>query len=133
MYAFPPFSLVGPMLQKVSQDRAEVIVIVPNWPTKAWFSLLISMIVEQPRCFKVTDNVLFLPYRKELIHPLANRLELLVCRLSGKLGLSRDFPQGWCRPLHTPKGTPHTGFTRDTLVNGKGFVYRETLILFKHL
>jgi hypothetical protein len=47
-YAFPPFALIGAVLQKIAQDRAEVILVVPYWPTKSWFTRLGAMLVEQP-------------------------------------------------------------------------------------
>ena len=36
-YAFPPFCLKTRCLQKVNFDRAEGILIVPDWPTQAWY------------------------------------------------------------------------------------------------
>jgi hypothetical protein len=47
-YAFPPFALIGRVLQKIVQDRAKVILVAPYWPTKSWFTALGAMIVEQP-------------------------------------------------------------------------------------
>ena len=39
-YAFPPFCLVGKVLQKIVQEQATGIVVVPDWDTKAWFIML---------------------------------------------------------------------------------------------
>lgn len=36
-YIFPPFSMLGTVLQKIQQDKADAIVIAPLWPTQAWF------------------------------------------------------------------------------------------------
>jgi hypothetical protein len=47
-YAFPPFALIGVVLQKIVQDRAEVILVAPYWLTKSWFTRLGAMLVEQP-------------------------------------------------------------------------------------
>ncbi len=34
-YAFPPFSCVGKMLNKIYTDKAHGIIIVPNWPSQS--------------------------------------------------------------------------------------------------
>ena len=36
-YAFFPFCLVTGCLQKIVQDRASIIIVVPLWPTQVWF------------------------------------------------------------------------------------------------
>ena len=33
-YAFPPFSIIDRCLQKISQDNAEGVILVPIWPTQ---------------------------------------------------------------------------------------------------
>ena len=38
LYAFPPFSQVGRVLQKIVQDPAVVLVVLPLWPTRVWFT-----------------------------------------------------------------------------------------------
>ena len=47
-YAFPPFSLVSRVLQKVEDDRASGILVLPNWPTQSWFPLLRRTLVAEP-------------------------------------------------------------------------------------
>ena len=37
-YAFPLFSVINLFLQRVREDQASGILIIPNWPTQAWFS-----------------------------------------------------------------------------------------------
>ena len=98
-YAFPPFCLLGRVLQKIIQDRAEVILIAPDWPTKPWYTLLRTLSVATPYHFRVTNDSLFLPHRLPVspdpgvlqnkhtvhMHPLAGRLHLTAWRLSGNL------------------------------------------------
>ena len=36
-YAFPPFSVINTFLQRVREDQASGILVIPNWPTQAWF------------------------------------------------------------------------------------------------
>ena len=82
-YAFLPFSLIETCLQKIQQDRATGVVVVPLWPTQPWFTVLIYLL---------TDNLRILPCSKTLLtqshngalHPLRNQLRLIACKLSGE-------------------------------------------------
>ena len=47
-YAFPPFNLIGRVLRKVELDKAEIVLLVPEWPSQYWYSKFISMLIEQP-------------------------------------------------------------------------------------
>ena len=48
-YIFPPFSLVTSVLQKLRQDKVETaIVVTPNWPQHAYYSLLLNMSIRDP-------------------------------------------------------------------------------------
>jgi hypothetical protein len=86
-YAFPPFNLIGRILQKMVSEKIEGIIVVPNWPTKSWFSMLKRMMTVPPMCIDINSNELFVPCRstnEETHHPLAGRLQLWACRLSGQ-------------------------------------------------
>ena len=98
-YAFPPFCLLGRILQKIIRDEANIILIVPDWPTKAWYPMFHRLLLAPPLCIPVLDNTLFLSHRmkdpsleipshtqeKHGRHPLARTLKLLVGHLSGKV------------------------------------------------
>ena len=81
-YAFPPFSIVGRGLQKILQDKASGIIIVPDWPNQVWYHLLseitISSIILPPR-----RDLLHLPNNLEAVHPLHHHLHLKACYVSG--------------------------------------------------
>ena len=79
-YAFPPFSIIGNMLQKM-QDRATLLIILPLWPTQVWFPKALQLLVEDPvllpqKCITLPQD----PYRK---HPRAATLRLTAMVLSG--------------------------------------------------
>ena len=42
-YAFPPFSCVGRVVEKILEDNAEGILVVPHWPTRPWWGRLIAL------------------------------------------------------------------------------------------
>ena len=81
-YAFPPFCLIGKCLQKISEDNADGILIVPKWPTQVWFPRLLNMLIEEPIVLPRMQSLLTNPVTNDL-HPLNDKLILLACRLSG--------------------------------------------------
>lgn len=80
-YAFPPFCLVTKCLQKINEDKATGILVVPNWPTQAWFPLLKKMFVGKPLFLSRSKSLLTQPITNEP-HPLHSCLDLICCRLS---------------------------------------------------
>ena len=91
LYAFPPFSLIGRVLQKISTDNATGIIIVPHWPTQPWFSRLRQLIDERPLEILVTPNTLYLPHDPNRPHPMAGKLRLLACKISKTPTVGREF------------------------------------------
>ena len=91
IYIFPPFSIVGRVLQKISADQATAIIIVPNWPTQPWFSRLRTMLVEPPFILPVGHNTLYLPHDQTKVHPMAHKLSLWACKICGKVTSYRGF------------------------------------------
>ena len=43
VYAFPPFALIGRVLQKVDQDQCLMLIITPAWPLQPCFPELLEM------------------------------------------------------------------------------------------
>lgn len=81
-YAFPPFCLISRVLQKIMNDEAEGIVIVPNWPSQPWYPLWHKLRVSKELFFGPSSHLLKSPFRK--IHPLQDDLILVAARLSYK-------------------------------------------------
>ena len=79
-YAFPPFCLIAKCLQKIREDNADGIIIVPNWPSQAWFPLLREMTIGKPMLLHRSKTLLTLP-NSNTPHPLHATLDLLCCRL----------------------------------------------------
>ena len=83
IYAFPPFSMVWPLLTKIRQDRVErALVVVPRWPTQSWYPTLKKMKVKGTTIITVQSSTLSLPGTRKK-HPLSPKLKLLVMVLSG--------------------------------------------------
>ena len=79
VYAFPLFSVISPFLQKIAEEAATGICVLPNWPTQSWYSSIRDPVHLQPE-----RRLLSLADHEQVIHPLHNTLRRLVCLLSGK-------------------------------------------------
>lgn len=42
-YIFPPIAMIPRVLMKIRQDQASVIAVIPFWPRRSWFTLLMQM------------------------------------------------------------------------------------------
>ena len=115
LYAFPPFSLILRSLQKIAQDQAKGIFIIPVWPTQTWFSQALQLLCNQPWILKPSKSLL--QHASQQVHPLHNKLYLMVCPLSRI-------------PLHNTMflQTLHKNNTKHTLKNGWHFVIKEALL-----
>jgi len=82
IYAFPPFSLLGRLVQKVRADAAEMVLVAPLWVTQNWFTPILEMLIQDPLILKVKNQTLNVPGTNK-VHPLVNKLHLMVCHISG--------------------------------------------------
>lgn len=82
-YAFPPFSLVLKVVQKVIRDKAEGIVVVPYWPTQPWYPVFTSLL-KLPPLYLEANKDLLLCFNRSQSHPLWPHLILVAGLLSSK-------------------------------------------------
>lgn len=80
-YAFPPFSIISRVLQKIITDKAEGIVVVPLWTSQPWFPLFQALLVNTPITFEPNNRLLSFSGTP---HPLSESLSLVAGKLSGK-------------------------------------------------
>jgi hypothetical protein len=109
IYAFPPFSIIQRVLSKWAMDRAGFI-IVPMWPTAAWFPQLLHLLIEEPVLLPRFNRLLYLEESSKL-HPLHRQLQLAACRLSGNLSEHKAFvaklqTSSWRPGVQIPKAVP---------------------------
>jgi hypothetical protein len=78
-----PFNLVGRVLNKIVNEKAIGIVIVPHWPSQPWYPLFIKLLKQKPIFLGPQSKLLCSPFRQ--LHPLAETLTLVAGRLSGTL------------------------------------------------
>ena len=84
-YAFPPISVIPRVLSKVKQDSAEGIIVVPFWPTQAWYPAMLKMLVSIPVLLNSRKSLLVLPQTSNQVHPMRKKISMLVVHLSGSL------------------------------------------------
>ena len=89
-YAFPPFCLLPSCVQKITQEQATGILAIPLWTTQPAFSTVLHMLIDIPRIVKASQSNLVHPALVRS-HPLHNKLNLLVCKLSENSYKSQDF------------------------------------------
>lgn len=80
-YLFPPFSLIGRVLQKIRRDKPRrVLMVVPRWPTQAWYPMLERLMIQPPFNIKPQKANMFVG---KGVHPMAHKIPLMMCLLSG--------------------------------------------------
>ena len=82
-WAFPPFALILKTLQRVRDDPAEGIILVPNWPHQAWYPLYREL-VKPPIVFLRPSANLLLSACRTKRHPLYRTLGLQAAMISGR-------------------------------------------------
>ena len=87
-YAFPPFSVIQKCLQKILEEEATGLIVVPVWQTQSWFPKLMKMLVKPPVLLPL--NILSLPFSKEK-HKQDRCLRLMACYISGNTSKSEVF------------------------------------------
>ena len=105
-YAFPPFSPIPRCQQKIAQDQAKGILIIRVWPTQTWFSQALQLLCNQPWIMKPSKSLL--QHASQQVHPLHNKLHLMVCPLSGNPLHNTMFLQ----TLPNPYGLLESGHTK---------------------
>ena len=77
---FPPFSMIWPVLNKISLEWVKALVIATMWPTQSWFNKLLELAVEQPMI--IESKYLQLPgtNQKHLLYPKLRLLAVMCTR-----------------------------------------------------
>ena len=79
-YIFPPFSLVGKVLQKLEVNKSHAILVAPVWTTQPWYPRLMKK-AERIITFQPSEYLLNLPPTKKR-HPIWRKLSIMACLLN---------------------------------------------------
>lgn len=82
IYCFPPFSLIGKVLQFIQESKTTAILVYPHWPTQFWYPLLLQLMKSPPVKIKMHKKILTLLHQPEEVHPLFPKLQLHGCLVS---------------------------------------------------
>lgn len=84
-YAFPPFAVISKVLQKIINDRASGILVVPLWRSQPWFPIFHKLSQGQWIIFEPNPYLLICSSSQQTQHPLAEKLTLVAALVSGRL------------------------------------------------
>lgn len=132
-YAFPPFSLINRVLQKIEQDQTQGIVVVPLWKTQVWFPRLLHLLIDIPLILPKTKTMLILPSNPKEVHPLNKKLTLLACKLSGIPLQAEEFRRKLQKSSCNHGGQAQNSNTQSISGNGVHFVVQGALIHTKQI
>lgn len=81
-YAFPPFICLPKVIQKLCNDEATGILVVPDWPNQPWYSQFMNIVVTK---LYISPRVDFLQLpQKNTLHQLHKTLGLQVAIVCGR-------------------------------------------------
>ena len=89
-YAFPPFSCIAQVINKIELDNATGILIVPLFTTQPWFTRLLRILISEPLLLPKSQNCLYFPYRTKK-QPNLPKFQLIACHVSGKSTKTKEF------------------------------------------
>ena len=81
-YYFPPFSIILKVIQKIQQDKAQAIGVVPYWTTQNRFPELLETLVDDLLAMTASLNILYPPTHPTAPYPLHPKLKLLAAHIS---------------------------------------------------
>ena len=131
-YAFPPFSIILQVLQKITEEKSTGLLVVPKWHTQVWWPMLMSMLIQQPLLLPRQKDTLFLPATQE-IHKLHQTMTLMFCHLSGDSLRVEEFHRKLQISSNNLGDQVHRSSIQGTLTNGNCTVVRGQLIHFTQL
>jgi len=91
VYCFPPFKLIGRVLNKIKEHHISGIMITPVWETATWYPMLLEMIIEQPIILPKVPDLLLSPAGQQ--HPLIKegQMRLAAWKVSGNNFKIKEF------------------------------------------
>ena len=109
-YANPPWNMISRVLGQVRQQEATIVLVAPVWKTQAWYSLLLTLLIQEPLLIPQTEGLI------QPTHPIncpSIQPQLAAWRISGQSSLAT----GDWRPL---RGLSHSvSLLQENLLGGK--------------
>jgi len=80
-YAFPPFSMIFRVLNKIIADKARGMLVVPLWPSQPWYPVFLSLLEDIPITLQPSKTLLSF---NRTPHPLWKKITLVAGTVSWK-------------------------------------------------
>ena len=81
-YIFPPFNLIGRILQKIRVDQTTALCVFPEWSCQAWWPMMKRMMIIPPMIIPASKDNLMLPNKPQTkpteLHLLYQKMDLSV-------------------------------------------------------
>lgn len=132
LYMFPPFSLISRILQKILQDKAEVVLVAPIWTTQGWWAQLLHMLSHQSYILPPAQQILALPHKPDRIHPL-RKMVLGAFRLSGKRCKSKAYQSSLSTLSSVDGDLLHKDNMQPSSNGGYTFAIGDRIVPLNHL
>ena len=132
-YALSPFSIIQQVLQKVVAEKATGLLVVPHWPTQSLWPFLMNMLINYPIILPRGKETLYLPAQPQLVHALHNKLELLLCHLSGNSSMTKEFRGKLLKSSKTRGEREPKSTIQHISSDGNATVVQEVSIPFQRL
>ena len=95
---FSPFCLISRCVQKIVQEQATGVLVIPMWPSQAYFPAVMNLLIGIPLLVKASARNLVYP-KLSSPHPLRHNPVLMLCKLTGNPNISTEFL--WKLPMST--------------------------------
>ena len=66
----PSFQSHSNSSSKIQENEATGVILIPKWPTQPWWPTLMRMVIQIPLELPRKNDLIFLPSRPDLVHPL---------------------------------------------------------------
>ena len=132
-YIFCPFSVISRVLSKIIKDRARGILVVPDWPSQAWYPQLAKLLTKTPVLVSARENLLSLLEKPEEKHPLCKTLRLIICEVSGLESDTQGFHSKLPLLSVLRGGVAHKNNIPHASQSGKGMRVKNRYIRFHRL
>jgi len=132
IYAFPPFCLMGKVLNRILSEEGRGIIVFPIWPTQHWYSILGSMLIDFPLLLYCRGHPVLSHPRLDVRNHLP-KLRLGAALVSGKQELQMDFRRMLKKSSQHHGDKERRNNMMCTLRNGSHFVVEEVVIPFRRL
>ena len=119
-YVFPPWDMIQEVLIKLQSETCILTAILPRWPNRSWFPLLLECLVDFPRRLPIQRDLISMPHNG-LCHGAIHSLDLHACRLSSTRQLVRAFREK-CQNEH-PQPVSGILLTESTTPGGRGSLF----------